>query len=77
MRDINDPDSIMSFINANKIQKLIDEGIISGGMIPKVECCMEGIHQGVNNVHILDGRVEHCLILEIFTPEGIGTMIEK
>ena len=77
MRDINDPDSIMSFISANKIQKLIDEGIISGGMIPKVECCMEGIRKGVNNVHILDGRVEHCLILEIFTPEGIGTMIEK
>lgn len=77
MRDINDPDSIMSFINADKIQKLIDEGIISGGMIPKVECCMEGIRKGVNNVHILDGRVEHCLILEIFTPEGIGTMIEK
>lgn len=77
MRDINDPDSIMSFINADKIQKLIDESIISGGMIPKVECCMEGIRKGVNNVHILDGRVEHCLILEIFTPEGIGTMIEK
>ena len=77
MRDINDPDSIMSFINADKIQKLIDEGIILGGMIPKVECCMEGIRKGVNNVHILDGRVEHCLILEIFTPEGIGTMIEK
>lgn len=77
MRDINDPDSIMSFINAEKIQKLIEDGVISGGMIPKVECCMEGIRKGVNNVHILDGRVEHCLILEIFTPEGIGTMIEK
>lgn len=77
MRDINDPNSIMSFISSKKIQKLIEDGIISGGMIPKVECCMEGIRQGVNNVHILDGRVEHCLILEIFTPEGIDTMIEK
>ena len=77
MRDINDPNSIMSFISSKKIQKLIDDGTISGGMIPKVECCMEGIKKGVNNVHILDGRVEHCLILEVFTPEGIGTMIEK
>ncbi len=77
MRDINDPNSIMSFISSKKIQKLIEDGTISGGMIPKVECCMEGIRKGVNNVHILDGRVEHCLILEIFTPEGIGTMIEK
>ena len=77
MRDINDSNSIMSFINAEKIKGLIEDGTISGGMIPKVECCMEGIRKGVNNVHILDGRVEHCLILEIFTPEGIGTMIEK
>ena len=77
MRDINDPNSIMSFISSKKIQKLIEDGTISGGMIPKVECCMEGIRKGVNNVHILDGRVEHSLILEIFTPEGIGTMIEK
>ena len=77
MRDINDPNSIMSFISSKKIQKLIDDGTISGGMIPKVECCMECIKKGVNNVHILDGRVEHCLILEVFTPEGIGTMIEK
>ncbi len=77
MRDVKDPDSIMSFIHSSKISSLIEDGTISGGMIPKVECCMAGINQGVNNVHILDGRVEHCLILEIFTPEGIGTMIEK
>ena len=77
MRDVKDPNSIMSFIHADKIPQLIEDGTISGGMIPKVECCMAGIRQGVNNVHILDGRVEHCLILEIFTPEGIGTMIEK
>lgn len=77
MRDVDDPNSIMSFIHSTKIPELIEDGTISGGMIPKVECCMEGIREGVNNVHILDGRVEHCLILEIFTPEGIGTMIEK
>lgn len=77
MRDVQDPDSIMSFIQSKAIQGLIEDGTISGGMIPKVECCMAAVKEGVNNVHILDGRVEHCLILEIFTPEGIGTMIER
>lgn len=77
MRDVADPKSIMSFIQAEEINGLIEDGTISGGMIPKVECCMAAVDKGVNNVHILDGRVEHCLILEIFTPEGIGTMIER
>lgn len=77
MRDIHDPNSIMSFIKAQKVQSLIDDGTISGGMIPKVECCMSAVEKGVNNVHILDGRVEHCLLLEIFTEDGIGTMIQR
>lgn len=77
MRDVNDPNSIMSFIEATAVQGLIDDGTISGGMIPKVECCMAAVEKGVNHVHILDGRIEHCLILEIFTPEGIGTMIVR
>ena len=77
LKDVNDPDSLMSFINASEVKGLIDDGTISGGMIPKVECCMEAVKQGVNNVHILDGRVEHCLILELFTTKGIGTMIEN
>lgn len=77
MRDIHDPSSIMSFIKADKVQGLIDDGTISGGMIPKVQCCMAGVEAGVENVHILDGRVEHCLLLEIFTQKGIGTMISK
>lgn len=77
MRDVHDPDSIMSFIRADKVQALIDDGTISGGMIPKVQCCMAGVEAGVENVHILNGRVEHCLLLEIFTQKGIGTMISK
>ena len=77
LKDVLDPSSIMSFIPAGKVAGLIADGTISGGMIPKVECCMAAVEKGVNNVHILDGRVEHCLILEIFTPEGIGTMIER
>ncbi len=77
LKDVNDPSSIMSFIKSDDVQGLIDDGTISGGMIPKVECCLEAVNQGVNNVHILDGRVQHCLILELLTTKGIGTMIEK
>ncbi len=77
LKDVNDPNSLMSFINASDVQGYIDSGVISGGMIPKVECCMSAVREGVNNVHILDGRVEHCLILELFTTAGIGTMIEN
>lgn len=76
MEDVNDPDSVISVIKVDEVKKLIESGVISGGMIPKVQCCMAGVEAGVNNVHILDGRIEHCLILEIFTNKGIGTLIE-
>jgi len=77
LKDVNDPSTLMSFIKADDVEGLIKDGTISGGMIPKVECCLEAVKAGVNNVHILDGRVQHCLILELFTVNGIGTMIEK
>lgn len=77
MRDVNDPDSVISVIKTDEVNKLIEDGTISGGMLPKVQCCMAGVEAGVNNVHILDGRIAHCLILEIFTNKGIGTLIEK
>ena len=77
MRDVNDPDSVISVIKSDEVNKLIEDGTISGGMLPKVQCCMAGVEAGVNNVHILDGRIAHCLILEIFTNKGIGTLIEK
>lgn len=77
MRDVNDPDSVISVIKTDEVNKLIEDGTISGGMLPKVQCCMAGVEAGVNNVHILDGRIAHCLILEIFTKKGIGTLIEK
>ena len=70
MRDVNDP-------NTAEINELIADGTIAGGMIPKVQCCLAGVNAGVKNVHILDGRIAHCLILEIFTNKGIGTLIEK
>ena len=77
LKDVNNPDSLMSFMKASEVKGYIENGTISGGMIPKVECCMAAVEKGVNNVHILDGRVEHCLILELFTTAGIGTMIEN
>lgn len=77
MRDVNDPESVISVTNTKEVNELIADGTIAGGMIPKVQCCMAGVDAGVKNVHILDGRIAHCLILEIFTNKGIGTLIEK
>jgi acetylglutamate kinase len=77
MKDINNPDSIISNMSFNKAKKYIEDGTISGGMVPKVECCIEGVEKGVKTVHILDGRLEHSLLLEIFTDHGIGTMVNR
>lgn len=74
-RDINDKSSFISRITASEAEKLIDSGIIGGGMLPKLNNCTSAITNGVSRVHILDGRVPHCLLLEIFTNEGIGTAI--
>lgn len=76
LRDVNDSKSVYPQIKVAKIKKMIEDGRISGGMIPKVECCIDAVDKGVQQVHILDGRLEHCLILEIFTKDGIGTLIE-
>jgi len=69
--------NIIFEISKDEIHKLIADGVISGGMIPKVLGCTEAIDAGVNRVHIIDGRIPHCLLLEIFTDTGIGTMITK
>ena len=76
-RDINDKDSFISRITAKDADALIDEGIIGGGMLPKLNNCTDAIKNGVNRVHILDGRLPHCLLLEIFTNSGVGTAIIK
>lgn len=68
-------DNLISTLSRKEVLKLIDEGVIKGGMIPKVECCLEAIENGVTKTHIIDGRVEHALLLEIFTDKGIGTQI--
>ncbi|MCH5304364.1 MAG: acetylglutamate kinase [Ruminococcus sp.] len=75
LRDINDEDSLISVVNASEVPSLKKEGIISGGMIPKIDCCVEAVRSGVGRAHILDGRIKHSILLELFSDEGIGTMI--
>lgn len=74
-KDINDKSSFISRITASEADNLISEGFIGGGMLPKLNNCTNAIKNGVNRVHILDGRIPHCLLLEIFTRNGIGTAI--
>ena len=77
LRDPSDPDSLIQKIRISEVPGLIEEGVISGGMIPKIETCVKAIEKGVESCHIIDGRKKHSLLLEIFTTEGIGTMILK
>ncbi|MFZ5753422.1 MAG: acetylglutamate kinase [Bacillota bacterium] len=70
-------ESLASRLTASEIPRLIQEGVIKGGMIPKVESCLAALEKGVENVHIVDGRKPHSMLLEIFTNEGIGTMVVK
>lgn len=74
-RDINDKDTFISRLTATEAEQLIEGGTIGGGMLPKLGNCTSAIRSGVSRVHILDGRVPHCLLLEIFTKQGIGTAI--
>ena len=74
-RDINDKSSFISRLTAAQAEELIGSGCIGGGMLPKLGNCTDAIREGVNRVHILDGRIAHCLLLEIFTDHGIGTAI--
>ncbi len=74
-RDINDPDSLISEMTVEEAQEFVDSGSLGGGMLPKLQNCIDAINEGVSRVHILDGRIPHCLLLEIFTNKGIGTAI--
>ena len=77
LRDRHDPSTLIPNVTIDDIKNLCDEGVISGGMIPKVDCCVEAIHKGVKNVIIMDGRVPHSILMEILTDEGAGTMVSK
>lgn len=74
-RDLNDATSLISKLTAAELTELLGDGTIAGGMIPKAESCLEAVHLGVPAVHILDGRVAHVTIIELFTDAGIGTMV--
>ena len=75
LRDKDDPDTLIPELTISEAKALYEEGVISGGMIPKVDCCIEAIHKGVKNVIIMDGRVPHSILMEILTDEGAGTMV--
>ncbi len=75
LRDYHDPSTLIPKVDISEARKLIDDGVVSGGMIPKVNCCVRSLAQGVKAAHIIDGRVPHALLLEIFTDAGIGSMI--
>lgn len=77
MRDPSDPSTLMPVVNVSEVPSLMREGIISGGMIPKVECCVEAVRRGVHRVFIIDGRVPHSIIIEMLTDEGMGTMFQR
>ena len=77
LRDRHDPSTLIPEVTISDIEKLRQEGVISGGMIPKVDCCVEAIHKGVKNVIIMDGRVPHSILMEILTDEGAGTMVSE
>ena len=74
-KDHTDPSTLISELRVSEAQALIDEGYVGGGMIPKLGNCIHAIEEGVSRVHILDGRIPHSLLLEIFTNKGIGTAI--
>jgi acetylglutamate kinase len=75
LKDYKDLSTLIPKLDIQEARKLIDSGIVSGGMIPKVTCCVRSLAQGVRGAHIIDGRIPHALLLEVFTDEGIGSMI--
>jgi acetylglutamate kinase len=77
MNDPSNPSTIIQSIDRKEACELIEQGVISGGMIPKVKSAVEALNAGVRKVHFIDGRLRHTLLLEIFTPEGIGTEIVR
>ncbi len=77
LRDKDDPATLISEVTVSEAKELYKEGVISGGMIPKVDCCIEAIREGVQNVTIMDGRVSHSILMDLLTDEGAGTMVRR
>ena len=77
LMDKDDPSTLLPHVTVEEAKKLYESGVISGGMIPKVDCCIEALDRGVNNVIIMDGRIPHSILMELLTDEGAGTMVTK
>lgn len=77
LRDPKDEGTLIHVVRTQEVPALVEEGVISGGMIPKMQCCVDAIHGGVERVHILDGRIPHSILIELLSDEGIGTMMKK
>lgn len=75
LRDRDDESTLIPVVNVSSVPKLQHDGIISGGMIPKIQCCVEAVRSGVKRAHIIDGRIAHSILIELLTDEGIGTML--
>lgn len=75
LRDKDDENTLISVVNVSEVPGLRRQNIISGGMIPKIDCCVEAVRRGVSRAHILDGRIPHSILIELFSDEGIGTML--
>ena len=75
MEDINDPSTLYKKLTVSEVREMINNGSITGGMIPKIEACINALNKGVESVHIINGKIPHSVLLEIFTEDGIGTMI--
>jgi acetylglutamate kinase len=77
LRDVDEPDSLITRISAPELRGLVQDGALTGGMIPKIDACLAALEDGVGSAHLLDGRVAHVLLLELFTDAGVGTMITR
>lgn len=77
LRDPKDESTLIHVVRTREVPALVEQGVISGGMIPKMQCCVDAIHGGVERVHILDGRIPHSILIELLSDEGIGTMMKK
>ena len=75
LRDKDDESTLISQVRVSEVPVLVKDGVISGGMIPKVDCCVEAVRSGVHRTHILDGRIPHSILIEVLSQAGIGTMI--
>ena len=75
LRDKDDENTVIPVVNVSEVPQLQHDGIICGGMIPKIDCCVEAVRRGVGRAHIIDGRIPHSILIELFTDEGIGTML--